>query len=341
MPRSSNRCNFLAVFSSPQHPSSPFLTSGPLPTAKIHSFGHSLPGPLALPTNAAFAGSSGGFGEIPALLSPHSPAPPLQQRFSGVYRGAVLNGCCCSPPPQADGAGSSSSSITTTNFSLPDSFALPLTAMNSKSASPSSISTNPGAAPKRRRKAPSLKESDLPRQYLLGSPPPLSLPPPLPAPNPSPTANNGSGGSGGRAQAPYAVSIGGAGAGPTTGTGAGGGGGGGGGGGATTAFRNVSACNRCRKRKNRCDQRLPACQSCEKAVCTIILLLVNPITFIFGFRFSISNPRFSIFDFSIFGSRFSIFDFRSPVCYFQFFAFRFYSFCHFRPKNLLLSTSLV
>ena len=54
----------------------------------------------------------------------------------------------------------------------------------------------------------------------------------------------------------------------------GGGGGGGGGGGSGTGggsspspFRNVSACNRCRLRKNRCDQRLPACQSCEKAVC--------------------------------------------------------------------------
>jgi hypothetical protein len=32
-----------------------------------------------------------------------------------------------------------------------------------------------------------------------------------------------------------------------------------------SAFRNVSACNRCRLRKNRCDQRLPACSSCEKA----------------------------------------------------------------------------
>ena len=34
---------------------------------------------------------------------------------------------------------------------------------------------------------------------------------------------------------------------------------------ATSAFRNVSACNRCRVRKNRCDQRLPACTTCEKA----------------------------------------------------------------------------
>ncbi|KAI5291725.1 Fungal specific transcription factor [Ascosphaera aggregata] len=32
-----------------------------------------------------------------------------------------------------------------------------------------------------------------------------------------------------------------------------------------TSFRNVSACNRCRIRKNRCDQRLPRCHSCEKA----------------------------------------------------------------------------
>ena len=34
---------------------------------------------------------------------------------------------------------------------------------------------------------------------------------------------------------------------------------------AASAFRNVSACNRCRLRKNRCDQRLPACTPCEKA----------------------------------------------------------------------------
>ena len=35
--------------------------------------------------------------------------------------------------------------------------------------------------------------------------------------------------------------------------------------GASSSFRNVSACNRCRLRKNRCDQNLPACTSCEKA----------------------------------------------------------------------------
>lgn len=34
---------------------------------------------------------------------------------------------------------------------------------------------------------------------------------------------------------------------------------------ATSAFRNVSACNRCRVRKNKCDQRLPACSTCGKA----------------------------------------------------------------------------
>lgn len=33
----------------------------------------------------------------------------------------------------------------------------------------------------------------------------------------------------------------------------------------TTNFRNVSACNRCRTRKNRCDQKLPRCGGCEKA----------------------------------------------------------------------------
>lgn len=35
--------------------------------------------------------------------------------------------------------------------------------------------------------------------------------------------------------------------------------------GQSTSFRNVSACNRCRQRKNRCDQRLPSCASCDKA----------------------------------------------------------------------------
>ncbi|RMZ80073.1 hypothetical protein DV737_g3155, partial [Chaetothyriales sp. CBS 132003] len=34
---------------------------------------------------------------------------------------------------------------------------------------------------------------------------------------------------------------------------------------ASSTFRNVSACNRCRVRKNRCDQRLPTCSACEKA----------------------------------------------------------------------------
>lgn len=34
---------------------------------------------------------------------------------------------------------------------------------------------------------------------------------------------------------------------------------------ASSAFRNVSACNRCRTRKNRCDARLPSCTTCEKA----------------------------------------------------------------------------
>ncbi|WPH00233.1 Positive regulator of purine utilization [Acrodontium crateriforme] len=33
----------------------------------------------------------------------------------------------------------------------------------------------------------------------------------------------------------------------------------------TTNFRNVSACNRCRNRKNRCDQKLPRCSGCAKA----------------------------------------------------------------------------
>lgn len=33
---------------------------------------------------------------------------------------------------------------------------------------------------------------------------------------------------------------------------------------APSSFRNVSACNRCRVRKNRCDQNLPACSPCDK-----------------------------------------------------------------------------
>lgn len=35
--------------------------------------------------------------------------------------------------------------------------------------------------------------------------------------------------------------------------------------GTVSAFRNVSACHRCRQRKNKCDHRLPACVACEKA----------------------------------------------------------------------------
>ncbi|RDA91639.1 hypothetical protein CP533_0075 [Ophiocordyceps camponoti-saundersi (nom. inval.)] len=35
--------------------------------------------------------------------------------------------------------------------------------------------------------------------------------------------------------------------------------------GQSSNFRNVSACNRCRLRKNRCDQKLPGCASCAKA----------------------------------------------------------------------------
>lgn len=34
--------------------------------------------------------------------------------------------------------------------------------------------------------------------------------------------------------------------------------------GQSSNFRNVSACNRCRLRKNRCDQKLPSCASCNK-----------------------------------------------------------------------------
>jgi hypothetical protein len=34
---------------------------------------------------------------------------------------------------------------------------------------------------------------------------------------------------------------------------------------ATSSFRNISACHRCRQRKNRCDQLLPSCAACDKA----------------------------------------------------------------------------
>ena len=43
-----------------------------------------------------------------------------------------------------------------------------------------------------------------------------------------------------------------------------------------SSFRNVSACNRCRLRKNRCDQKLPACSSCEKA--KVKCVGIDPIT---------------------------------------------------------------
>lgn len=35
--------------------------------------------------------------------------------------------------------------------------------------------------------------------------------------------------------------------------------------GQSSNFRSVSACNRCRQRKNRCDQKLPSCATCERA----------------------------------------------------------------------------
>ncbi|PHH53001.1 Positive regulator of purine utilization [Ceratocystis fimbriata CBS 114723] len=45
---------------------------------------------------------------------------------------------------------------------------------------------------------------------------------------------------------------------------------------ASSNFRNVSACNRCRLRKNRCDQRLPSCASCAKA--SVACVGYDPIT---------------------------------------------------------------
>jgi hypothetical protein len=38
----------------------------------------------------------------------------------------------------------------------------------------------------------------------------------------------------------------------------------------------VSACNRCRLRKNRCDQKLPSCASCDKA--NVACVGYDPIT---------------------------------------------------------------
>lgn len=46
--------------------------------------------------------------------------------------------------------------------------------------------------------------------------------------------------------------------------------------GQSSNFRNVSACNRCRLRKNRCDQNLPSCASCEKA--SVACVGYDPIT---------------------------------------------------------------
>lgn len=45
---------------------------------------------------------------------------------------------------------------------------------------------------------------------------------------------------------------------------------------ANSAFRNVSACDRCRKRKNRCDQQLPACAACTKV--GVRCVGIDPIT---------------------------------------------------------------
>ena len=45
---------------------------------------------------------------------------------------------------------------------------------------------------------------------------------------------------------------------------------------ANSAFRNVSACDRCRKRKNRCDQQLPACAACAKV--GVRCVGIDPIT---------------------------------------------------------------
>jgi hypothetical protein len=46
--------------------------------------------------------------------------------------------------------------------------------------------------------------------------------------------------------------------------------------GQSSSFRNVSACNRCRLRKNRCDQKLPSCASCDKA--NVACVGYDPIT---------------------------------------------------------------
>ncbi|KUI60728.1 Positive regulator of purine utilization [Cytospora mali] len=84
--------------------------------------------------------------------------------------------------------------------------------------------------------------------------------------NPSPTASE--------QQLPDGVSI----AGGNKQDGGVGGAGGGGSAkvGQSSNFRNVSACNRCRLRKNRCDQKLPSCASCEKA--NVACVGYDPIT---------------------------------------------------------------
>jgi hypothetical protein len=162
---------------------------------------------------------SPGFGDPPVLThyshfqQYHTHEPPL------VCRGALHLDGLSSP---VDGA---------TIYSSPPYTPLPPN-MNTKSTSPSSISTQ--GAPKRRRKT----QSDEAARPTIDSPPG------------SATATSASGG----------------GVGPGTP--------GGGPGGTSSAFRNVSACNRCRLRKNRCDQRLPACLSCEKAVCTLFFRLI-------------------------------------------------------------------
>lgn len=46
--------------------------------------------------------------------------------------------------------------------------------------------------------------------------------------------------------------------------------------GQSSNFRNVTVCNRCRLKKNKCDQRLPSCGSCEKA--NLICVGFDPIT---------------------------------------------------------------
>ena len=80
--------------------------------------------------------------------------------------------------------------------------------------------------------------------------------------------------------------------------------------GQSSNFRNVSACNRCRLRKNRCDQKLPSCASCEKA--GVACVGYDPIT-----KREIprrcANPHFPLHPFPLLIPRLAMFSILSPA----------------------------